>query len=252
MTLHRIFAPALCLGIALALAAGCATTNEGTDESKLPKPTITYEDIDSGPAPATGATAQAGQPAQPGTAGQPTQPAQPAQPAAPADPFSGCMAKMPQQGMASLDCGTTDAVIVNVVGKLTPEQVDQNFQAYAKNFPADAKQEKYTRQIGTKTAQAIRLTGNNYAASMLILPHGSKHTRVIACRVQQSTDYSRCQAITEQLGSEGIPPAVTGADQLPGYLVARPKPGSAQSAGNNAGATDGGSPAPMMDGGAAH
>jgi hypothetical protein len=218
----------------LAVAAGCATTNE--EPQGLLKPTISYEDIDSGPTPTQAAAATSG-------ATDGGKAAQAASPAAPADPFANCFAKQPQPGIATLDCGQTGAMIANIVGQLTTDQMEQNFAAYAKNFPADAKQDRSTAEIHGKTAHVFHLKGAADEAQMVILPHGSKHTRLVACHIQDKTPFSRCDQILEQLAVHGIPETVNGSDQLPKYLVSREKP-SANVIQEEPSATDGGAAAP--------
>jgi hypothetical protein len=137
-----------------------------------------------------------------------------AQASAPADPFEGCEARQ-QPPATILACGPVVAAFIEIPQALNAAQIEQNFKGFEGSFPQQSTRERFTQKFGEVEALGSRVYEDSpvapFRSDMLIIPLAERGTRILSCRVTGSLDWKRCGAITEELGTGGIPARVSGA-----------------------------------------
>lgn len=143
---------------------------------------------------------------------------------APADPFAECQGGQ-QQGATVLNCGNLTAAYIPVPVAASEQMVEGNFQQFDKSFPEQSTRERFTQTFGEREAKGLRVYEEGaapYKAALFIVPTGDTSSLVVSCIVKGSTEYTRCEQVTERLVTEGVPQGIQGLPQEPA-----PAPGDA-------------------------
>lgn len=135
----------------------------------------------------------------------------------PTDPFAECQGGQ-QQGATVLNCGSVTAAYIPVPVAASDQMVDGNFQQFDKSFPEQSTRERFTQSFGDREAKGYRVFEEGaapYKAALFIVPVGEKESLVVSCIVKGSTEYTRCEQMTQTLVTAGVPAGIEGLPEQP-------------------------------------